>query len=83
MPHDLRAERSFNITQTNTKKISVKDDTGFRMSRIRAEGWKAALVYLASGDPGDEKKIAALNPHRAETERRQWFVGFNNALERR
>lgn len=82
-PRDLHAERSSSITRSNTQKTSAEDNTGFRMSRIRAEGWKAALVYLASGDPSDEKKIAALNPHRAETERRQWFVGFNNALERR
>jgi hypothetical protein len=68
--------------QTNTQKISAEDDTGFRMSRIRAEGWKAAQIYLVSGNPSDEKKIAALNPYAAEIERTHWYTGFNSALER-
>jgi hypothetical protein len=68
--------------QTNTQKISAEDDTGFRISRIRAEGWKAAQTYLVSGNPGDEKKIAALNPYSAEMERTVWYTGFNSAIER-
>ena len=67
--------------QTNTQKNSANDD-GFRMSRIRAEGWQAARTYLISGNPGDEKKIAALNPYRTELERKLWYMGFNNALEK-
>jgi len=68
--------------QTNTPKISAEDDNGFRLSRIRAEGWKAAQTCLASGNPGGEKKIAALNPYDTEVERKQWYSGFNSALER-
>jgi hypothetical protein len=68
--------------QTNTQGNMMADDAGFRMSRIRAEGWKAAQIYLVSGNPGDDKKIAALNPYTAELERKQWYTGFNSALER-
>jgi hypothetical protein len=68
--------------QTDNQKNGAQDDGGFRMSRIRAEGWKAAQTCLISGNPGDEKKIAALNPYRNELERKQWYTGFNNALER-
>lgn len=65
-----------------TKTNDVQDDSGFRMSRIRAEGWKAAKAYEVGGKPGDEKAIAALNPYRTELERKQWYLGFNSALER-
>jgi len=68
--------------QMNAQENMMESDAGFRMSRIRAEGWKAAQAYLVSGDPGDGKKIAALNPYRAELERKQWYTGFNSALER-
>ena len=68
--------------QKNAQENKMDDDAGFRMSRIRAEGWKAAQIYLVSGNPGDDKKIAALNPHRTELEREQWYKGFNSALER-
>ncbi len=68
--------------QTPPQENKIEDDAGFRMSRIRAEGWKAAQIYLVSGNPGDDKKIAALNPHRTELEREQWYMGFNSALER-
>jgi hypothetical protein len=68
--------------QTNTQGNMMADDAGFRMSRIRAEGWKAAQIYLVSGNPGDDKKIAALNPYTTELERKQWYTGFNSALER-
>jgi len=68
--------------QTKPQQTKMDDDTGFRMSRIRAEGWKAAQVYLVSGNPGDEKKIAALNPYDTELEKAQWHTGFNSAIER-
>ena len=67
---------------TNTQENSANSDADFRMSRIRAEGWQAARTYLISGNPGDEKKIAALNPYRTELERKQWYMGFNNAVEK-
>lgn len=68
--------------QPNTQGTMMEYDAGFRMSRIRAEGWKAAQIYLVSGNPGDEKKIAALNPYRTDLERESWYAGFNNARER-
>jgi len=58
------------------------DDGGFRMSRIRAEGWNAARKYSLSGDPGDEERIATLNPYHSEREREYWYLGFNSALNR-
>ena len=60
----------------------MSDDTDFKLSRIHAEGWNAARKYLVSGNPSDEEKIAALNPHQTETERARWFVGFNSARDR-
>jgi hypothetical protein len=68
--------------QNKTQENSTKDDTGFRMSRIQAEGWNAALNYLVSGNPGDQKKIAALNPYRTDLERSSWYAGFNKAVEK-
>ena len=68
--------------QTPPQENKMEVDAGFRLSRIRAEGWKAAQIYLVSGNPGDDKKIAALNPYRTELERQQWYTGFNSALER-
>lgn len=64
----------------NTPEDAMKDDAGFRLSRIRAEGWNAARAYLISGNSGDETKIAALNPYRSDLEKEQWYAGFNNAL---
>jgi hypothetical protein len=55
----------------------------FQLSRIQAEGWNAARKYLVSGNnAGDDKKIAALNPHSGEEERARWYAGFNNAREK-
>ena len=56
--------------------------TEFRLSRIQSEGWNAARKYLVSGDAGDAKKIAALNPHTGAAERERWYAGFNNAAQR-
>lgn len=60
----------------------LQDNENFRLSRIQAAGWAAARLYLNGGDPCDEKKIAALNPHKAAAERVRWFAGFNSALDR-
>jgi hypothetical protein len=62
--------------------ISRKDAEGFRLSRIQAEGWAAARKYLSSGGTGDEQEIAALNPHRTDTERARWYAGFNSAIDK-
>jgi len=60
----------------------MHQNTEFQLSRIQAEGWKAAQDYLLRGRPGDEKIIALLNPHTADAERARWYVGFNNAIEK-
>jgi hypothetical protein len=54
----------------------------FDLSRIQAEGWTAARKYLLSGDPGNVKAIAALNPYKAALERSRWYAGFNKAVEK-
>jgi len=64
------------------KKLSEGNSNAFDLSRIQAEGWNAARKYLASGNPGDVKAIAALNPYRAPLERSRWYTGFNTAVER-
>ncbi|HEY1708663.1 MAG TPA: hypothetical protein VGG10_10400 [Rhizomicrobium sp.] len=58
----------------------METSNGFELSRIQAEGWNAARKYLASGEPDDVQKIAALNPYRAPLERARWYTGFNNAM---
>jgi hypothetical protein len=58
----------------------METSSAFDLSRIQAEGWNAARKYLASGDPGDAKKIAALNPYRGPIERARWYTGFNSAV---
>lgn len=57
-------------------------EENFRLSRVQAEGWSAARVYLRQGDPFDDKAIAALNPHQTQAERARWFVGFNSAVDK-
>lgn len=57
-------------------------EENFRLSRVQAEGWSAAHIYLRQGDPYDDKAIAALNPHKTQAERVRWFAGFNNALDK-
>jgi hypothetical protein len=60
----------------------MSGNTEFQLSRIQAEGWKAAQDYAKRGRPGDAKIIAALNPHQSEAERARWYVGFNSAIEK-
>ena len=57
-------------------------EENFRLSRVQAEGWSAAHVYLRDGKTFDEKALAALNPHATGAERVRWFAGFNDALHR-
>ena len=54
----------------------------FQLSRIHAKGWNAAQKYLIDGNPGDDKKIAALNPHASDEARARWFAGFNSAKDK-
>lgn len=60
----------------------MEENSEFQLSRIQAEGWKAAHDYRPRGRPDDVKIIAALNPHRTDAERARWYVGFNSAIER-
>jgi hypothetical protein len=66
---------------TSPRTIQI-DEANFRLSRIQAEGWSAARIYLRRGDPFDDKAIAALNPHKTEAERARWFTGFANAVDK-
>jgi hypothetical protein len=61
--------------------MAMETSSPFALSRIQAEGWNAARAYLVSGDPGDVKKIASLNPYRGPVERARWYTGFNTALK--
>lgn len=58
----------------------MHDISEFKLSRVQAEGWKAAQVYLVNGNPDDEKTIALLNPYRTDLERARWYAGFNSAV---
>ena len=53
----------------------------YRLSRIQAEGWKAART-LPSGGPSEltSDEIAARNPYPADPERTRWQTGFTSAL---
>ncbi len=64
------------------EKFAEGNSNAFDLSRIQAEGWTAARKYLMSGDLGNEKAIAALNPHKMALERSRWYAGFNNPVEK-
>ncbi len=53
----------------------------YRLSRIQAEGWKAARA-LPPGEPSDlpPAEIEARNPYPADPERSRWHAGFTSAL---
>ena len=56
-------------------------DTGFRLSRIFAEGWNAAHALPVNESDGlDLRRVAALNPYASEPERSRWSEGFAKAL---
>ncbi len=56
-------------------------DTGFRLSRIYAEGWNAAHKLSATECGGlDLGSVAALNPYAVEPDRTRWSEGFKKAL---
>jgi hypothetical protein len=64
------------------KADTMQDASGFRLSRIRAEGWNAARNFPLGGEADEELRIAALNPYHSEREREYWYLGFNSALNR-
>ena len=79
-PHILCAESGFDVAAAPD--AVRQQEENFRLSRIQAEGWAAARIYLRKGDPFDEEAIAALNPHKAVAERTRWFAGFNSAVDK-
>jgi hypothetical protein len=58
----------------------MTDNQAYRLSRIHAEGWKAARALSAS-ELADLKptEIDARNPHPADPERARWRAGFTYA----
>jgi hypothetical protein len=62
----------------------VSDPTSFALSRIYAEGWKAARKYLMDGpDDGTAVPVDSLNPYQTGPERVRWGEGFEAALQQR
>ena len=59
----------------------MSPDTPYRLSRIQAEGWKAARALSASGLADlPEAEIAARNPYPREPARGRWLAGFVSAI---
>jgi hypothetical protein len=62
----------------------VSDLTSFELSRVYAEGWKAARKYLMDGSNDDAAaQVDSLNPYLAGPERVRWGAGFEAALQQR
>ncbi len=59
----------------------MSPDTLYRLSRVQAEGWKAARALPVSGlAEMAETEIAARNPYPREPERARWLAGFVSAI---
>jgi hypothetical protein len=55
--------------------------TDFRLSRIYAEGWRAASnLSVDECDGLDSGRIALLNPYAADPARSRWSEGFARAI---
>lgn len=64
-----------------SRQTAVQND--FRLSRIQAEGWNAALrLPTIASDKADTAQIQALNPYSTDSERARWMEGFMDALKR-
>jgi len=60
----------------------MKANSGFRLSCIQAEGWKAACGLSVLGrEHFDAAKIDVLNPYSTASERHRCAEGFASALE--
>ncbi len=56
-------------------------DADFRLSRIYAEGWRAASKFSVNECDGlDRRAVAQLNPYAAEPARSRWSDGFAKAI---
>lgn len=53
----------------------MTDKQAYRLSRIQAEGWKAARALPASAELAPAE-IAARNPYASDPERARWQAGF-------
>ncbi len=57
--------------------------TDFRLSRIYAEGWRAARNFSASEcDRLDSQQVAQLNPYPDEPARSRWTEGLTDAIRK-
>jgi hypothetical protein len=53
----------------------------YRLSRIQAEGWKAARTLSPSRSAAiADAEIDACNPYESDPERARWRTGFTSAL---
>jgi len=60
----------------------MKENSPFRLSRIQAEGWKAARgLPLIGRETFSAAKIDRINSYSTVPERRRWAEGFASALE--
>jgi hypothetical protein len=60
----------------------MRAHSDFRLSRIQAEGWKAARgLPLVGRKNFDATKMESLNPYSTGPERTRWAEGFMSALE--
>jgi hypothetical protein len=68
------AHREHHLRESTTQ---MNIDRSFHLSRIYAKGWNAAKALTSDAllDLSAEK-VAAMNPYRAEDERKRWAVGF-------
>jgi len=56
--------------------------SGFKLSRIYAEGWNAAKKSPSNAQAAlDAGRVADLNPYTHESEKARWNDGFRAALE--
>jgi len=59
----------------------MSGSAAFKLSRVYAEGWNAAMQLSADESAHlDMETIAALNPHFVEAKRTRWSEGFMKAL---
>jgi hypothetical protein len=62
----------------------MKAESGFRLSRIQAEGWNAARrIPVSDLSELKAEAIDALNPYSKDFERIRWRAGFDGALASR
>ena len=69
------------MTAIREGEIAMTDQQAYRLSRIQAEGWKAARTLPAKGEPPlAAADAAARNPYKTDPERARWREGFESAI---